>query len=319
VGKAWSVFFGVIILACFASLAISPFVGWWLPKNVASFGGDVDFLFYIILWFTGFFFVLTEAVLVVAMWRFGHDPNRKSTYVHGNHRLEVFWTVVPAGILLYIAFAQVPAWARMKSAEPTSWFVYGKFKVKNEDPDMVVQVTARQWEWRMRYSAEYSSGRNQPTKEYRLVPTSPRAWADHPQIDDLHGTNELHTWKDANVRVYLKTLDVIHSFFMPNLRLKQDALPGRTIVIWFRPVEANCKFDAATHRTVPLDRPTWAESQNEWEIACAELCGSRHYAMRGRLYVHESKDDFLEWLKDTHMHESATKPDEKRTAEKKDK
>ena len=62
-GKGWSVFFGVILLACFLSLVISPFVGWWLPKNVASFGGDIDFLFYIILYLTGFFFILTETIL----------------------------------------------------------------------------------------------------------------------------------------------------------------------------------------------------------------------------------------------------------------
>jgi cytochrome c oxidase subunit 2 len=318
VGKGWSIFFGVVVLACFLSLVISPAMGWWLPKNVASFGGDVDFLFYIILFFTGFFFILTEVILVVAMWKFGHDPNRKATYVHGNHRLEVFWTVVPAGILLYIAFAQVPAWAHMKSAEPTSWFVYGKFKITdNANPDMVAQVTARQWEWRMRYSAE--KVKDETEDRLRLKPASPRDWADHPQFDDVHGVNELHTWKDANVRVYLKTRDVIHSFFIPNLRLKQDALPGRTIAIWFKAIEANCKFDDKTKQTVPLDvtewkagTDPWAKSKNEWEIACAELCGSRHYAMRGRLYVHESEEDFRKWLDHAKKHETSTAPDEKK-------
>ncbi len=111
-GKGWSIFFGVILLACFLSLVIAPFMGWWLPKNIASFGPDVDFLFYIILYLTGFFFVLTEAILVFVMWKYTYDPNRKATYAHGNHRLEVLWTIVPAAILLYIAFAQVPAWAR---------------------------------------------------------------------------------------------------------------------------------------------------------------------------------------------------------------
>ncbi len=224
---------------------------------------------------------------------------------------------MPAGILLYIACAQVPAWAHMKSAEPTSWFVYGKFKIDNKEPDMVAQVTARQWEWRMRYSAEELKAK--PEGPFRLRPASPRDWADHPQFDDVHGVNELHTWKGANIRVYLKTLDVIHSFFMPNLRLKQDTLPGRTIAIWFSTTEANCKFDDGSGQTVPLDAKKWSDSKNEWEIACAELCGSRHYAMRGRLYVHESKDDFLNWLADAKKHEAGTTPDEKRVPAKKDK
>ncbi len=201
----------------------------------------------------------------------------------------------------------------MKSAEPTSWFVYGKFKVDNSAPDQVMEVTARQWEWRMRYG--------DPSN---VSPINSRDWAEHPQVDDLHGVNEVHTWKDANVRIYLKTLDVIHSFFLPNMRLKQDALPGRTIVIWFRSIEANCKFENG--KTVPLDvaewKPgadPWASSKNQWELACAELCGPRHYAMRGRLFVHESKEDFLKWLEHKKAEETRRTPEETRTAIKTDK
>jgi len=315
VAKGWSIFFGVVLLACFGSLVISPFVGWWLPKNVSSFGDDVDFLFYIILYLTGFFFVLTEVILVWVMWKYTYDPNRKATYVHGNHRLEVLWTVVPAGILLYIAFAQIPAWAHMKSAEPTSWFVYGKFLVKNDPPDMVMQVTAHQWDWEMRYATERDQTAG-AEKKYRLTPGNARSWADNRQIDDLYDHSELHTWKNANVRVYLKTTDVIHSFFMPNMRLKQDALPGRTIAVWFRPIEANCKFDEESGKAVPLDAPTWKASKNEWEIACAELCGARHYAMRGRLCVHETEEDFRKWLDHAKEHATGTMPEKRATAKK---
>ena len=312
-GKGWSVLFGAVLLACFLSLVIAPFVGWWLPKNVASFGGEIDFLFYVILFLTGFFFILTEVILVYVMWKYAYDPNRKAEYVHGNHRLEVFWTVVPAGILLYVAFAQIPTWAHMKSAEPTSWFIYGAYKIDNKSPDMVVQVTARQWEWRMRY------GDPGDGKTTNLTPTNPREWADNPEADDLHDVNSLHTWKDANIRVYLKTLDVIHSFFLPNLRLKQDALPGRTIAIWFKPIEANCTFDEATNETIPLDAPNWRDSKNEWEITCAELCGPRHYAMRGRFYVHKDRDDYLKWLNHAKKLQNSKMPEKRAAVEAKDK
>ena len=80
--------------------------GWWLPENVASFGGGVDLLFYMILGFTTFFFVLTELVLVYAMYRFasptetiGEATDQKSVYTHGNHRLELLWTAIPAAAL----------------------------------------------------------------------------------------------------------------------------------------------------------------------------------------------------------------------------
>ena len=137
--KGWSILFGVVLLACFVSLAISPYMGWWMPQNVASFGGDMDYLFYIILCFTGFFFILTEAPA-----RRGHVALRPRPQPQGraSFTATTVWSCSgpssPAAILLYIAFAQVPAWARMKSAEATSWFVYGKFKVTaNANPDIV--------------------------------------------------------------------------------------------------------------------------------------------------------------------------------------
>src|SRR5205814_3582375 len=105
-------------------------------------GRDIDFLFYVILWITAFFFVLTEAIMVVAMWRYAGEPGRRSVYVHGNHKLEMAWTLVPAAILLFIAFAQIGAWADIKYAKSM------------RPPHHVIEVSARQFEWRMRYPNE---------------------------------------------------------------------------------------------------------------------------------------------------------------------
>lgn len=268
--KFWSILFGVVLGACFLSLVISPFVGWWLPENVASFGGEIDYLFYLILFFTGFFFVLTEALLVWVMWKYAYDPNRRAAHVEGNHKLEMWWTIIPGAILLYIAFTQISAWRDIK------------YQTSVPPADQVIQVSARQWEWRMRYPDE-------------TVPENARSWAENPAFGDIRDINAIHTWKDANVHVYLHTQDVLHSLFIPNLRLKQDALPGRTIHMWFKPTRANVKFDSSAGKTVQLTE----NKADEWEIACAELCGGRHYQMRGRLYVHESKADYERWLDHT--------------------
>jgi len=292
VQKGWSFFFGAVLLAELVLLIISPAMGWWLPENISTYGGSVDLLFYVILGFTGFFFVLTEAVLVYNMYAFAYREGHRAQYVEGNNRLELAWTIVPAAILLYIAFAQIKTWEEIKYQSHMD-------NEKEHPTAQVVQVTAHQWEWRMRYygAKEGDKYRNRPVTGDGFDIARAKAWADSPDFDDYHGINELHTWKGAKVRIYLKTRDVIHSFFMPNMRLKQDALPGRTIAIWFRPIEANCKFDEATGTAVPLDAKTWRDSKNEWELACAELCGGGHYRMRGLLYVHETKDDYLKWLK----------------------
>ena len=271
--KGWSIFFGAVLGASFLLCAIAPFVGWWLPENVATYGPEVDFLYYVILGFTTFFFILTEVLLVWAMYRFAWRPGAKSQYVEGNHRLELLWTIVPAAILLFIAISQINAWEKIK------------YQARMPEPDLTVQVTARQWDWMMRYP--YNP--EKPEESAKLK--SPRTWAEVPDIDDIYLPDEFHCWKGVNVRIYLKTQDVLHSLFFPQLRLKQDALPGKTIPMWFNATEHNTRFNERTGKCELVDK------NKEWEITCAELCGGGHYRMRGLLYVHESKPDFDNWLK----------------------
>jgi cytochrome c oxidase subunit 2 len=295
--KGWSIFFGVVLLASFLLWAIAPLVGWWLPPNIASFGGDVDYLYYVILGFTTFFFILTEALLVWAMYRYTWRPNHKADYVEGNHRLEMLWTILPAGILLFIAFAQINAWEKIK------------YQSKMPDDELLVMsVTARQWDWSMRYPAEvdrFYFTKQASDSEKREKMTRARHWAEIPEIDDIYVPDELHCWKDANVKIYLKTQDVLHSLFLPNLRLKQDALPGKTIPLWFRATDSNTRFDEASGKCVLTDK------NKEWEIACAELCGGGHYRMHGLLYVHESKDDYLKWLQHARESQGSHEPERK--------
>src|SRR5262249_41101393 len=152
--------------------------------------------------------------------------------VHGNHTLEVFWTAVPAAILLLIALLQIRTWEDIK------------YQSRMPEPDQIVEVSARQFEWRLRYPTPTQLELITKTwRSNRQEPAAARDWSRDPHADDLHVVNALHTWKDANVRVYLKTRDVLHSFYLPNLRLKQDALPGKTIPVWFRPTDYNTTFD----------------------------------------------------------------------------
>src|SRR5262249_5256331 len=155
VGRGWSLLFAVVMFACLVSFIAAPFVGWWLPPQLSTHAADIDRLFFIILAITGFFFVLTEALLVIFMWRYAGQPGPKSTTVSppspgkepfwNQHRIELGWTLVPAAILLYIAFAQVSTWADVKyaSRQPA-------MGAKDGLP-VQAEVSARQFEWRIRY------------------------------------------------------------------------------------------------------------------------------------------------------------------------
>ena len=288
--KFWSILFGAVLGASALLFIVAPFVGWWLPKDVCTFGPQVDGLFYLILAITGVAFVGTEVILVMALWRYPARPGQKSVYTHGHHRLELIWTAIPAVILVFIAFAQVMAWSEIK------------YQSRMPDPDQVLEVSARQFEWRFRYPTPELL--DEMTSNWKGKGSKVAAdWERVRNYDDIHVVNQVHTWKHAKVRMFLKTKEVLHSFFLPNLRIKQDAVPGKTIPVWYEPTEANRRWDDAKEQWV--DDP-----DNEWELACAELCGWGHYKMRGRLYVYETKADFERWLKQTAEKQNAHSSDE---------
>ncbi|MCC6418028.1 MAG: hypothetical protein IT429_07230 [Gemmataceae bacterium] len=319
-GKGWSIFFAVVLLACLGLFVAAPFIGWWLPEQLSAHAPDIDHLYYVILWITGFFFILTEALLVVFMWQyaarpgqqehvFGHHAAEKKVFwtscckrlfrpvsalLHDQHRVELAWTLVPAAILLYIAFAQVGTWVEAKYKERGDKLMAG------DKVPVQAAVSARQFEWRMRYPsvAEW--------KRWKGDSTAAKQWARSKDghFDDVHVVNELHVIKDRPVVVSLSTRDVIHSFNMPHMRVKQDALPGRTIPLWFTPV----KKSNTVRGTDRHGNPEWQDGGGHdakgrpkdqslvWEVACAELCGWGHYRMIAKVFVHADEADFEAWL-----------------------
>ena len=210
------------------------------PPNVATFGGDVDALYRLILLITGVAFVLTQSALVWFVFRYRDRPGRRAAYVHGHNTLEIVWTVLPGLILFFLAVYQYSSWTRMKIDMPAP------------EEAVQVQLEPEQFTWKVRY---------------------PGADGQFDTPDDIQAPDKvMHVPVDQDVLVTLKALDVIHSFFVPQLRVKQDALPGQTIRAWFNATEAGT-----------------------YEIACAELCGLGHYSMSARLTV-ESEAEFQEWL-----------------------
>jgi len=282
----WGILFAVVLAAAFILTAVAPLFGWWLPAGVSTYSSEIDLLYYGILIVTGVFFVLTEGVLVYNMLRFAGGPARKAQYSHGNHRLEMIWTVVPGVILILLAVLQINVWADIKY--PTHMA-----KMVEDDPSHILpmEVTTRQWEFRIRYPspehlAEWAdAAKKQATvKEYQKRLPERR--------DDVFDVNNVHTWKGQKTVVFLRTRDVGHAFFVPVLRVKQDSMPGRTLPLWFEANESN------THKV----GNEWQDGGTEnpalvWDLVCTQYCGSRHSMMRGKVFVHPTKDDFMAWLR----------------------
>jgi cytochrome c oxidase subunit 2 len=298
VNKLWSLVFGVVMLACGLSFVFAPALGWWLPEGVSSHSDEVDHLFYVILYITGFFFFLTEAILIVFLFIYAGDGGSKparatgwpgalkplQSVLHDSHRVEMAWTLIPAIILLYIAFAQIGTWAEVKYQRNMPEF--GKSEPGKAGVPVQLDVSARQFEWRVRYPSherfeKWLKGDKADADDFK-------SFAMNRQADDIELVNEVHTWNGQPTVVYLSTRDVIHSFNIPMMRVKQDALPGKVIPVWFKAKKSNATWDDAR------DAPVLKEN---WDLPCAELCGWGHYRMIGRVYVYPGQDEFLKWLR----------------------
>lgn len=277
--KVWAALVGINSAVVAAYTVWSARNGHWLPEKANELANDVDGLFNQVMFLITVFFIITQCVLVYTMLQKAPEGGRAKP-VHGNHILELVWTLIPGALLVYIAIAQLPTWAKMKGQNAGALLPSG-YEAASDPADLLVTVTGKQWEWRMRY-ADPTGAR----------PENPLQWASTPAVDDVHVVNQLHAWQGAKVRLLLRTTDVIHSFFLPQFRFKQDMLPGKTIPALLYADKTNLNPDG---------------TERSWEIACAELCGGNHYRMRGRVLIHPDRESFMAWLKDQKSGQSARK------------
>jgi cytochrome c oxidase subunit II len=209
-------------------------LSWLLPPSASTFGRDIDWLYYLILIITGIAFVVVELALVWFLFKYRARPGQKATYVHGSTRAEVIWTSVTAVVVVVIGLLSGPAW--------------NKIKGRNSAPagSLPLAIHAKQFEWHITY----------PGRDGQIGTS-----------DDFTVRGQLHVPVNRPIVATLTAEDVIHSFFVPAFRIKQDAVPGMQIKVWFQPTKAGT-----------------------YEIGCAELCGLGHYRMRAVVTVHEQSD-----------------------------
>lgn len=265
-GRFWAIVFlmvpvlGVLSFVC-AMFDVWPMNGGtfafprghWLPENINDQGHMIDTLFMFILYLTGVIFIATAGTLFWFLWKYDSDRNPEpARFTHGSHTLEIVWSIVPAATLLFIAIYQMNAWADAKLRHPSLPGPDGILGTADDQPKpALVEVMARQFEWRIRYAGQDG-----------LIGTR----------DDIHQVNDLHVPLNEEVVIQIKSQDVLHSFFLPHLRIKQDVVPGMKQFVWFR-----------------------ANKAGVYDIVCAELCGWGHYKMRGRITI-EPREQFDRWL-----------------------
>ena len=230
----------------------------------AKASAELDHMLGLVHWLMLLLFVIWAPFFIYTLIRFRAKKNPVANYKGVQSRMSSYLEVgiVVAEVVLLFGFA-FPQWAMLKHDFPP------------EADATVVHVISEQFAWNIHYPGpDGLFGRrdvnlvNLSSNPVGLDPNDPNGQ------DDITTVNELHLPVDRPVIVHLSSKDVIHSFGLPVMRVKQDAIPGLTIPIWFEPTQTG-----------------------EWEIACAQLCGLSHYRMRGYLTVH-SGADFDAWLQE---------------------
>lgn len=245
----------ITVLTCY--FFIKPI--WWFPEAISADARDVDVQFMRTLWVTGITFVLSQLTLAWAVVRY-RNRGQRAGFSHGNVTMEIIWTVATALVFIGLGFLAKGAWASLhfRGAGPGA---------------LQIEVTGQQFAWNIRYpGVDGVFGRTKP----ELMSDS----GGNPvgiDPDDPAGRDDLvmpvfSVPAGREVELLLRSKDVTHSFFVRELRLKQDTVPGILIRVHFT-----------------------AEKPGQYEVACAELCGLGHHRMRSFMTV-LSQVNYEKWM-----------------------
>jgi cytochrome c oxidase subunit II len=234
-----------------------------LPVEASAHAAQIDHMTILVHWLMLFLFVGWGAYFIFVLVRFRAGANPKASHdgVKSHFASYIEWVVAGIELVLLVVFA-IPAWASRVDAFP------------QENQATVIRVVAEQFAWNVHYpGADGQFGRVDPKlmgsdNPLGLDKTDPAA------KDDITTINQLVLPVNKPVIVHLSSKDVIHSFSLIQMRVKQDAIPGETIPVWFTPIMTG-----------------------DWEINCSQLCGLGHFRMRGA-YSIKSQADYDTWMKE---------------------
>jgi cytochrome c oxidase subunit 2 len=248
----------ILVLVALGSVLFHIFSPWWWTP-IASNWRYIDDTIIITFWITGGVFTAILLFMAYCVFRFRHQPRRRAAYEPENKKLEWWLTIVTAvgvgamltpGLFVWAQFVTVPEGASEAEA------------------------IGQQWQWSFRLPGE--DGRLGKSDTQYISSDNPLGLNpnDRDARDDVVIEGEdLHLPLSKPVKLLLRSIDVVHSFYVPEFRTKMDLLPGMVTYVWFIPT-----------RTGTFD------------ILCAELCGTGHFGMRGKVVVQE-ESEYQAWLR----------------------
>jgi len=265
----------MIIVPLLLSIAII----WYHPHAAKEYhlpvasehGVWTDNLFWITMAVIIAMFVITNVALFWCAFKYQYNPNRKASYYHDNPTLEMTWTAIPAVIMTLLVFSGWRVWYNTMEVAPP----------KNAE---VIEIMAKQFAWQVRYP-----GKDGVLGKYDFRLTDDVKGNEFGiNFDDANANDdflarELHIPKGKPVQLKIRARDVLHSVFMPHFRVKMDAVPGMPTEFVFKPT-----------KTTEEMRTETGNPKFNYELACTEICGKAHFAMKYIIVVDEP-EDYKKW------------------------
>ncbi len=266
-------------------------LGYGPLKAASEHGSSIYSLFNATLFFTGIVFVLTHIALFWFAYKYREQKGRKVLFIPHDNKLEVIWTAIPAVVMCGLVVGGLWVWNDVMS------------DVKEGEDVIEIEATGYQFAWALRYPGNDNA---LGTKYFRnIVPGVNELGIDYndPKSLDDFLADEIVLPKGKKVRVRITARDVLHNFYLPHFQVKMDAIPGLPTYFVFTP-----KFSTEEYRmelkkypeyNVPAD-PAEPNGPKKWEVfnyelACAELCGTGHFSMR-KLVKIVSDEEYQKWL-----------------------
>ncbi len=267
-----------------ALMAIVPLlmliaVAWYHPHAAREYhlpiasvhGVWTDSLFWVTMAVIITMFLITNVALFWCAYAYQYNPNRKASYYHDNPTVEKIWTLIPAVIMAVLVFSGYSVW-------------HNTMELPAPKDAEVIEIMGKQFAWQVRYPGK---DKTLGSYDFRLIDDAKGNEFgidfDKPNADDDFLARELRLPKGKPVRLKIRARDVLHSVFMPHFRVKMDAVPGMPTEFIFTPTKTTEEMRSET-----------GNPKFNYELACTEVCGKGHFAMKYIIVVDE-QEDYNKW------------------------
>ena len=268
--KVNAILFPTFFVLLFGSIVLfSPVMSeGFLPEAASVHGKQTDSLFWLTMAVICTAFLLTHILLFFFPFMYRYKKENKALYYPENNKLEIIWTVIPAIVMTLLVIS--------------GWWVWSDITKPAPADAVKLEIMGKQFNWQVRYPGLDGQLGRHDYKKIDATNSMGIDFTDSESLDDFI-PREIHIPVNQTVALQIRARDVLHSVFMPHFRLKMDAVPGMPTNFAFVPTKTTAEM-----------REELGDPNFNYELACTEVCGGSHYAMRMVIVV-DSPEEFNTW------------------------